>query len=180
MTKEYVAAEILAAIREERHDPPIGDEAKGVVDGLLKESAERRKDVDELQMQLRPAPQRISHPGFGHSSAQSQPRARAARCARVDAGLHATRGNITRAKTRGPRVGGNSRGASAIASHAFSAARPVPFRSNPTLRSRSRQSHPVFNFRADAETRSSRPRSTSRRWNTSGTRSDRTAPASKS
>lgn len=37
MTKEYVAAEILAAIREERHDPPIGDEAKGVLDGLLKD-----------------------------------------------------------------------------------------------------------------------------------------------
>jgi short-subunit dehydrogenase len=37
MTKEYVAAEILAAIREERHDPPIGDEAKGVFDGLLKD-----------------------------------------------------------------------------------------------------------------------------------------------
>jgi NAD(P)-dependent dehydrogenase (short-subunit alcohol dehydrogenase family) len=37
MTKEYVAAEILAAIREERHDPPIGDEAKGVLDGLIKD-----------------------------------------------------------------------------------------------------------------------------------------------
>ena len=37
MTKEYVAAEILSAIREERHDPPIGDEAKGVLDGLLKD-----------------------------------------------------------------------------------------------------------------------------------------------
>jgi NAD(P)-dependent dehydrogenase (short-subunit alcohol dehydrogenase family) len=37
MTKEYVAAEILAAIREERHDPPIGDEAMGVFDGLLKD-----------------------------------------------------------------------------------------------------------------------------------------------
>lgn len=37
MTKEFVAAEILAVIREERHDPPIGDEAKGVVDGLLKD-----------------------------------------------------------------------------------------------------------------------------------------------
>lgn len=35
MTKEYVASEILAAIREERHDPPIGEEAKGVFDGLL-------------------------------------------------------------------------------------------------------------------------------------------------
>jgi NAD(P)-dependent dehydrogenase (short-subunit alcohol dehydrogenase family) len=38
MTKEYVAAEILAAIREERHDPPIGDEAKGVFDSLHKDA----------------------------------------------------------------------------------------------------------------------------------------------
>ena len=37
MTKDYVAVEILAAIREERHDPPIGDEAKGVIDGLMKD-----------------------------------------------------------------------------------------------------------------------------------------------
>jgi NAD(P)-dependent dehydrogenase (short-subunit alcohol dehydrogenase family) len=37
MTKEYVAAEILAAIREERHDPPIGEEAKGVFDSLNKD-----------------------------------------------------------------------------------------------------------------------------------------------
>ena len=36
MTKEFVAAEILAAIREERYDPPIGDEAKGVLEGLRK------------------------------------------------------------------------------------------------------------------------------------------------
>jgi NAD(P)-dependent dehydrogenase (short-subunit alcohol dehydrogenase family) len=35
MTKEYVAQEILDAIREERHDPPIGDEAKGLFDGLM-------------------------------------------------------------------------------------------------------------------------------------------------
>jgi short-subunit dehydrogenase len=34
MTKEFVASEILAAIREERHDPPIGDEAQRVVDSL--------------------------------------------------------------------------------------------------------------------------------------------------
>jgi short-subunit dehydrogenase len=38
MTKEYVAAEILAAIREERHDPPIGDEAKGVFESLSKDA----------------------------------------------------------------------------------------------------------------------------------------------
>jgi len=37
MTKEFVAAEILAAIREERHDPPIGDEAKNILDGLSKD-----------------------------------------------------------------------------------------------------------------------------------------------
>jgi short-subunit dehydrogenase len=37
MTKEFVAAEILDAIREERHDPAIGDEAKGMLDGLLKD-----------------------------------------------------------------------------------------------------------------------------------------------
>jgi NAD(P)-dependent dehydrogenase (short-subunit alcohol dehydrogenase family) len=38
MTKEFVADEILAAIREERHDPPIGDEAKGVLEGLKKDA----------------------------------------------------------------------------------------------------------------------------------------------
>jgi short-subunit dehydrogenase len=38
MTKEFVAAEILAAIREERHDPPIGDEAKGVFEGLSRDA----------------------------------------------------------------------------------------------------------------------------------------------
>ena len=38
MSKEFVAAEILAAIREERHDPPIGDEAKGVLDGLSRDA----------------------------------------------------------------------------------------------------------------------------------------------
>jgi NAD(P)-dependent dehydrogenase (short-subunit alcohol dehydrogenase family) len=37
LTKEFVAAEILASIREERHDPPIGDEAKGVFEGLSKD-----------------------------------------------------------------------------------------------------------------------------------------------
>ena len=38
MTKEFVADEILAAIREERHDPPIGDEAKGVFERLSKDA----------------------------------------------------------------------------------------------------------------------------------------------
>ena len=38
MTKEFVAGEILAAIREERHDPPIGDEANGICEELQRDS----------------------------------------------------------------------------------------------------------------------------------------------
>ena len=34
LTKEFVAAEVLSAIREERHDPPIGDEANGICEKL--------------------------------------------------------------------------------------------------------------------------------------------------
>ena len=45
MTKEFVAAEILAAIREERHDPPIGDEAKGVHEALLKDPLALEKSL---------------------------------------------------------------------------------------------------------------------------------------
>ena len=37
MTKEFVAGEVLTAIREEQHDPAIGDEAKGVFDALAKD-----------------------------------------------------------------------------------------------------------------------------------------------
>jgi NAD(P)-dependent dehydrogenase (short-subunit alcohol dehydrogenase family) len=37
MTKEFVADEILAAIREEAHDPPIGDEAKSILDEFSKD-----------------------------------------------------------------------------------------------------------------------------------------------
>jgi len=37
MGTEFVAQEILEAIREEKHDPPIGDEAHGVLDGLAKD-----------------------------------------------------------------------------------------------------------------------------------------------
>lgn len=37
MTKEFVAAEILAAIRAEVHDPPIGDEAKRILDEFSKD-----------------------------------------------------------------------------------------------------------------------------------------------
>ena len=38
MTKEFVAEEILEAIREERYDPAIGDEAKGVLEQLSKDA----------------------------------------------------------------------------------------------------------------------------------------------
>lgn len=37
MGKEFVAQEILQAIRDEKHDPPIGDEAHGVLEGLAKD-----------------------------------------------------------------------------------------------------------------------------------------------
>lgn len=37
MTKEFVAAEILAAIRAEAHDPPIGEEAKSILDEFKKD-----------------------------------------------------------------------------------------------------------------------------------------------
>jgi NAD(P)-dependent dehydrogenase (short-subunit alcohol dehydrogenase family) len=45
MTKEFVAGEILAAIREERHDPPIGDEAKGVLQGLMNDPVAVEKSL---------------------------------------------------------------------------------------------------------------------------------------
>lgn len=37
MTKEYVAAQILDAIRKESHDPPIGGEAEGILETLMKD-----------------------------------------------------------------------------------------------------------------------------------------------
>jgi hypothetical protein len=37
MTTEFVAGEILRHIREETVDPPIGEEAEGILDGLLKD-----------------------------------------------------------------------------------------------------------------------------------------------
>ena len=50
MTKEFVAAEILAAIREERHDPPIGDEAKGVFESLSKDALGLEKVLQDYRM----------------------------------------------------------------------------------------------------------------------------------
>jgi short-subunit dehydrogenase len=48
MTKEFVADEILAAIREERHDPPIGDEAKGVFESLAKDARGLERVLQDL------------------------------------------------------------------------------------------------------------------------------------
>ena len=50
MTKEFVADEILAAIREERHDPPIGDEAKGVLESLSKDALGLEKVLQDFRM----------------------------------------------------------------------------------------------------------------------------------
>lgn len=50
MTKEFVAAEILAAIREERHDPPIGDEAKGVLETLSKDALGLEKVLQDYRI----------------------------------------------------------------------------------------------------------------------------------
>jgi short-subunit dehydrogenase len=49
MSKEFVAGEILQAIREERHDPPIGDEAHGVLDRLIKDPL----GLEKMLMQYR-------------------------------------------------------------------------------------------------------------------------------
>jgi|ERR1700752_230961 len=49
MTTEFVAAEILKAIREEKHDPPIGDEAHGVLEGLMKDPL----GVEQMLMKYR-------------------------------------------------------------------------------------------------------------------------------
>jgi len=50
LTKEFVAGEILAAIREERHDPPIGDEAKGMFEGLSKDPVGLEKVLQDFRM----------------------------------------------------------------------------------------------------------------------------------
>jgi NAD(P)-dependent dehydrogenase (short-subunit alcohol dehydrogenase family) len=43
MGKEFVASEILEAIRQEKHDPPIGDEAHGVIESLAKDAVGMEK-----------------------------------------------------------------------------------------------------------------------------------------
>jgi NAD(P)-dependent dehydrogenase (short-subunit alcohol dehydrogenase family) len=49
MTKEFVAGEILATIREERHDPPIGDEAKSVLENLSKDALGLEKILQDYR-----------------------------------------------------------------------------------------------------------------------------------
>jgi NAD(P)-dependent dehydrogenase (short-subunit alcohol dehydrogenase family) len=50
MTKEFAAAEILAAIREERHDPPIGEQAMGVLEGLSKDPIAVERSLQDYRM----------------------------------------------------------------------------------------------------------------------------------
>jgi NAD(P)-dependent dehydrogenase (short-subunit alcohol dehydrogenase family) len=50
MTKEYVAREILAAIREERHDPPIGDEARGVFESLSNDAVGLERSLQDFRI----------------------------------------------------------------------------------------------------------------------------------
>ena len=49
MTKEFVAGEILRHIREESIDPPIGEEAEGVVDGLRTDPIGLEKMLSRLK-----------------------------------------------------------------------------------------------------------------------------------
>lgn len=49
MTKEFVAREILRHIRAETIDPPIGDEAKGILDGLLNDPVAMEKMIGGIR-----------------------------------------------------------------------------------------------------------------------------------
>jgi NAD(P)-dependent dehydrogenase (short-subunit alcohol dehydrogenase family) len=49
MTTEFVATEILRHIREETIDPPIGEEAEGILDGLLKDPAAMEKMIGQIR-----------------------------------------------------------------------------------------------------------------------------------
>jgi NAD(P)-dependent dehydrogenase (short-subunit alcohol dehydrogenase family) len=50
LTKEFVAAEIIAVIREERHDPPIGEHAIGVLEGLSKDPIGFEKSLHDFRV----------------------------------------------------------------------------------------------------------------------------------
>jgi short-subunit dehydrogenase len=49
MGTEFVAGEILQAIRDEKHDPAIGDEARSVLDGLAKDPVEFEKIIGKYR-----------------------------------------------------------------------------------------------------------------------------------
>ena len=49
MGTEFVAQEILEAIHHERHDPPIGDEAHAVLDGLAKDPVGFEKSLGKYR-----------------------------------------------------------------------------------------------------------------------------------
>jgi NAD(P)-dependent dehydrogenase (short-subunit alcohol dehydrogenase family) len=49
MTTEFVATEILRHIRAETIDPPIGEEAEGILDGLLKDPAAMEKMIGQIR-----------------------------------------------------------------------------------------------------------------------------------
>lgn len=50
MTKEFAAAEILSAIREERHDPPIGEQAKSVIEKLSADPLGMERSLQDLRI----------------------------------------------------------------------------------------------------------------------------------
>ena len=49
LTTEFVAVEILRHIREETIDPPIGEEAEGILDGLLKDPVGMEKMLSQIR-----------------------------------------------------------------------------------------------------------------------------------
>lgn len=49
MTKEFVAGEILRHIREETIDPPIGEEAEGILEGLLRDPVAMEKMFAQIR-----------------------------------------------------------------------------------------------------------------------------------
>jgi len=50
LAKEYVAGEILAVIREERHDPAIGEQAVGVLEGLSKDPVGFERSLQDFRI----------------------------------------------------------------------------------------------------------------------------------
>ena len=49
ITKEFVAAEILKAIRDEAHDPPIGHEAQEILAGLARDPVAMEKMLASIR-----------------------------------------------------------------------------------------------------------------------------------